>query len=250
MPETSFVAIRGSNHIKQTPRMSKPILYTDKRSPVVRSVLILIEELQLDLDYVEIDLFCGEQMSPGFLKVHSNWFPLYWYKSKQLDFFPFLLLLLWSNPRSIHCTQCRRWKTKILFSPIALPFWFILWRNSVDRATFCGRPKNHCDIKCWIACYISHPVCSERTAMPWWVVASATHINNIILIWAAIISISYKFIYSAEPNLHPETSSCSSRRACDEIEDGTWSFGNVFDRNEIFGQWSGWRWFDDSLKQS
>lgn len=52
--------------------MSKPTLYTDKRSPVVRSVLFLIEELQLDFNYIEIDLFNGEQMTVDFLEVNFS----------------------------------------------------------------------------------------------------------------------------------------------------------------------------------
>lgn len=52
--------------------MSKPTLYTDKRSPVVRSVLFLIEELQLDFNYIEIDLFNGEQMTADFLEVNFS----------------------------------------------------------------------------------------------------------------------------------------------------------------------------------
>lgn len=43
--------------------------YYDVRSPQVRSVLFVIEALDIDIERVPIDLFKGEHKSPEFLKV-------------------------------------------------------------------------------------------------------------------------------------------------------------------------------------
>lgn len=47
----------------------KPQLYFDRRSPPVRSVLLLIEALKIDINHNKIDLFKGEHRSDDFLKV-------------------------------------------------------------------------------------------------------------------------------------------------------------------------------------
>lgn len=47
----------------------KPTLYSDRRSPPVRSILLLIEELGIDVDEKVIDLFKGEHYSEDYLKV-------------------------------------------------------------------------------------------------------------------------------------------------------------------------------------
>lgn len=50
----------------------KPILYADDRSPPVRSVLMLIAELDVDVEIKNIDLFKREHLRPDFLEV-SLW---------------------------------------------------------------------------------------------------------------------------------------------------------------------------------
>lgn len=54
----------------------RPDLYFDRRSPPVRSVFLLIEELKIDINEKPIDLFKGENLSDDFLKVifslHKN----------------------------------------------------------------------------------------------------------------------------------------------------------------------------------
>lgn len=47
----------------------KPIFYYDDISPPVRSVLMLIDELKIDVEYKFIDLFKGENRSDEFFKV-------------------------------------------------------------------------------------------------------------------------------------------------------------------------------------
>lgn len=47
----------------------KPQLYFDSRSPPVRSVLLLIEALKIDVNHNKIDLFKGEHRSDDYLKV-------------------------------------------------------------------------------------------------------------------------------------------------------------------------------------
>lgn len=47
----------------------KPTLYVDDRSPPVRSILMLIEELQLDVEIEFIDLFKQEHLKPTYLQV-------------------------------------------------------------------------------------------------------------------------------------------------------------------------------------
>lgn len=47
----------------------KPKLYLDKRSPPVRSVLLLIEALGIDVEEKLINLARGEHMSDSYLKV-------------------------------------------------------------------------------------------------------------------------------------------------------------------------------------
>lgn len=47
----------------------KPELYVDRRSPPVRSVLLLVEALGIDVTEKAIDLAKGEHCSPEFLKV-------------------------------------------------------------------------------------------------------------------------------------------------------------------------------------
>lgn len=50
----------------------KPILYYDDRSPPVRSILLLIKALNIDLEYQFVDLFKGKHLDPEFLKVIFN----------------------------------------------------------------------------------------------------------------------------------------------------------------------------------
>lgn len=47
----------------------KPELYFDRRSPPVRSVLLLIETLGVEVDEMQIDLQKGEHLSESFVKV-------------------------------------------------------------------------------------------------------------------------------------------------------------------------------------
>lgn len=47
----------------------KPELYLDRRSPPVRSVLLLIEALGIEVTEKPIDLSIGEMFSEQFLKV-------------------------------------------------------------------------------------------------------------------------------------------------------------------------------------
>lgn len=49
----------------------KPILYYDDISPVVRSVLMLIDALKIDVELKFVDLFKGEHRSDEFFKVNS-----------------------------------------------------------------------------------------------------------------------------------------------------------------------------------
>lgn len=55
-----------------TTMISKPILYCDNRSPPVRSVLLLVEELKLDIEIKNIDLFKKEHLTPDYLKVKKD----------------------------------------------------------------------------------------------------------------------------------------------------------------------------------
>lgn len=48
----------------------KPVLYLDKRSPPVRSVLLLIEALGIDVEEKFIDLSRGENFSESYLEVN------------------------------------------------------------------------------------------------------------------------------------------------------------------------------------
>lgn len=52
----------------------KPIVYCDDRSPPVRSVLMLIEELNIDVDIIQIDLFGREHLKEDYLKVTILYF--------------------------------------------------------------------------------------------------------------------------------------------------------------------------------
>lgn len=47
-----------------------PILYFDKRSPPVRSVLLLIQALEIPMEYKLIDLFKVEHLKQEFLNVN------------------------------------------------------------------------------------------------------------------------------------------------------------------------------------
>lgn len=47
----------------------RPILYAHIVSPPVRSVLMLVKELKIDIEVVKIDLFKGDNQTPEFLKV-------------------------------------------------------------------------------------------------------------------------------------------------------------------------------------
>lgn len=47
----------------------KPLLYYDDRSPSVRSVLMLINELKIDVEFKFIDLWKMENRSDEFVKV-------------------------------------------------------------------------------------------------------------------------------------------------------------------------------------
>ncbi|XP_055921900.1 glutathione S-transferase E14 [Eupeodes corollae] len=48
----------------------KPTLYYDDRSPPVRSCLLLIKILNIDVELKFIDLFKGEQLKPDFLEIN------------------------------------------------------------------------------------------------------------------------------------------------------------------------------------
>lgn len=61
-------AIAASSYFSKLKTM-KPELYFDKRSPPVRSVLLLIEALGLDVQKNAIDLAKGEHLSESYLKV-------------------------------------------------------------------------------------------------------------------------------------------------------------------------------------
>lgn len=47
----------------------KLVLYYDQRSPPVRSVLMLLKILNIDVNLKFIDLFKGEQLKPEFKEV-------------------------------------------------------------------------------------------------------------------------------------------------------------------------------------
>lgn len=49
----------------------KPILFYDDISPVVRSVLMLINDLKIDVELKFVDLFKRENRSAEFFKVNS-----------------------------------------------------------------------------------------------------------------------------------------------------------------------------------
>lgn len=51
--------------------MSKPILYYDDRSPPVRSCLMLIKMLDIDVEMRYVDLFKGAQFEKQFLAVRN-----------------------------------------------------------------------------------------------------------------------------------------------------------------------------------
>lgn len=51
--------------------MSKPILYYDDRSPPVRSCLMLIKMLDIDVEMRYVDLFKGAQFEKQFLAVSN-----------------------------------------------------------------------------------------------------------------------------------------------------------------------------------
>ncbi|XP_075167802.1 glutathione S transferase E14 [Haematobia irritans] len=50
----------------------KPVLYYDERSPPVRSVLMLIKILDIEVDLQSVDLFKREQMKPEFVEVKNS----------------------------------------------------------------------------------------------------------------------------------------------------------------------------------
>lgn len=54
----------------------KPVLYYDQRSPPVRSVLMLLKLLDIEVDLKFIDLFKGEQLKPEFKEVFDFIFEL------------------------------------------------------------------------------------------------------------------------------------------------------------------------------
>ena len=49
----------------------KPVLYCDQRSPPVRSVLMLLKMLNIDVELKFINLFKGDQMKSSFKEVRS-----------------------------------------------------------------------------------------------------------------------------------------------------------------------------------
>ena len=49
--------------------MEKPIIFIDKRSPPVRSVLMLVDMLNIDADFQNVNIFTGEQFGEEFLRV-------------------------------------------------------------------------------------------------------------------------------------------------------------------------------------
>lgn len=50
----------------------KPELYVDERSPPVRSTLLLVKTLGIDVDEKAIDLAKGEHVSKSFIEVISK----------------------------------------------------------------------------------------------------------------------------------------------------------------------------------
>lgn len=50
----------------------KPELYVDQRSPPVRSTLLLVKMLGIDVDLKELDLSKGEHVSKSFIEVIST----------------------------------------------------------------------------------------------------------------------------------------------------------------------------------
>uniref|UniRef100_A0A336L543 glutathione transferase n=1 Tax=Culicoides sonorensis TaxID=179676 RepID=A0A336L543_CULSO len=50
---------------------SVPILYYDNRSPCNRSILMLIETLNISIDYIFVDLFKQEHQEEHFLKINQ-----------------------------------------------------------------------------------------------------------------------------------------------------------------------------------
>jgi Glutathione S-transferase, N-terminal domain len=60
----------------------KPILYFDNISPPVRSVLLLIEALNIDVDYRFVDLFAQEHLAEDYVKVTEDRKIQTWYTKR------------------------------------------------------------------------------------------------------------------------------------------------------------------------
>lgn len=55
----------------------RPLLYCDPRTPQSRSVLLLIEALEIDVEQITIDVIKGETRNPDYLNV-GRIFPKYY----------------------------------------------------------------------------------------------------------------------------------------------------------------------------
>lgn len=59
--------------------MTTPVLYTTDASPPCRGVLLAAAALGVALDFRQVNLFAGEQLTPEFLKVIIFLFNIFLY---------------------------------------------------------------------------------------------------------------------------------------------------------------------------